>query len=132
VGLACSAADWVAGASALAGAPPDVLAALEAEAAAVAVEGAQLRLAAGATEAAVAAVLAVLEFNFFSPEGEPLRGWDARLSTLWFFGGLDCPHRACFVLARFSGSAHPLLPKEDASAQPGLDFLGEAKRPFQA
>lgn len=48
-----------------------MLAQLECDAAAVAVEGAQLRFAAGATEHAIATIQVLLEFNFLSPEG----GW---------------------------------------------------------
>lgn len=52
-----------------AGAPRNVLAALECEAVAVALEGCSLRLASGATERGLAAALVLLEFNFFAPEG---------------------------------------------------------------
>ena len=48
-----------------------MLAALECEAVALALAGVQLRLSAGGTERALAALLVLLEFNFFSPEGTP-------------------------------------------------------------
>ena len=47
-----------------------MLAPLEAEAVGIVLEGAALRLAAGAGERALAALLVLLEFNWFSPEGE--------------------------------------------------------------
>jgi hypothetical protein len=53
-----------------AGAPAAVLASLEGEAVGLVLEGAALRLAAGAGERALAALLVLLEFNWFSPEGE--------------------------------------------------------------
>ena len=65
-----------------AGAPPDVLSSLECEAAAVALEGLALRLAAGAGERALAGLLVLLEYNFFSPEG----AW-------WVWGGCFCWRR---------------------------------------
>ncbi|EFN57952.1 hypothetical protein CHLNCDRAFT_142066 [Chlorella variabilis] len=68
------------------GAPPSALAPLEAEAAAVAVEGAQLRLAAGATERAVAALQVLLEFNFLAPEGWPEDALEAMFEEFWRSG----------------------------------------------
>lgn len=52
------------------GAPPSVLGELEAEAAALVLEGTALRLAAGATERGIATLLVLLDFNWFAPEGE--------------------------------------------------------------
>ena len=74
----------------LPGAPASALAPLEADAAALALEGTALRLAAGATEAAVAALAALLEFNCFSPEGAPLL--------------CDCP-AACLALLALRGGS---------------------------
>ena len=56
--------------SVCAGTPAKELAPLEAEAVGLVLEGAALRLAAGAGERALAALLVLLEFNWFSPEGE--------------------------------------------------------------
>lgn len=47
-----------------------MLGGLEAEAAALVLEGVALRLAAGATERAVASLQVLLDFNWCAPEGE--------------------------------------------------------------
>lgn len=61
------------------GALPSVLGELEAEAAAIVLEGAALRLAAGATERAIASLLVLLDFNWFAPEGE----WGVGVGGWW-------------------------------------------------
>lgn len=68
------------------GAPVEVLQALEAEGAALALEGASLQLAAGATERGVAALGVLLEFNFFAPEGE----WDGMLLRVRGAAAVPC------------------------------------------
>ncbi|KAL4443524.1 hypothetical protein ABPG75_011261 [Micractinium tetrahymenae] len=68
------------------GAPRGVLAALECEAVAVAVEGCSLRLAAGATERGLAVALVLLEFNFFAPEGWPEDALEAMFEEFWRSG----------------------------------------------
>ncbi|KAL4447355.1 hypothetical protein ABPG77_007388 [Micractinium sp. CCAP 211/92] len=68
------------------GAPHAVLAALECEAVAAALEGCLLRLAAGATERGLAVALVLLEFNFFAPEGWPEDALEAMFEEFWRSG----------------------------------------------
>ena len=89
-----------------------MLAPLEAEAVGIVLEGAALRLAAGAGERALAALLVLLEFNWFSPEGECSgeRCWIACCFACWTGRFAQCTgSNTCSTRSSYP-SPTPLLP----------------------